>query len=64
MDIQPSEISAILKTQIANFQSYLAAQTTLLTNEYDAADIALQQLPIEEQQINAELGNPTTSTGN
>jgi flagellar hook-associated protein 2 len=57
-----SNQSSDLQSQITTFQSYLSAQTTFLTNEYDQADIALQQLPIEEQQINAELGNPTTST--
>jgi flagellar hook-associated protein 2 len=65
VDLQSiSNENSDLQTQITNFQSYLASQTTLLTNEYDQADIALQQLPIEEQQINAELGNPTTTTGN
>jgi flagellar hook-associated protein 2 len=51
-----------LQDQINNFQSYLSTQQTLLTAEYNQADITLQQIPEEEAQINAELGNPTTST--
>ena len=45
-----------LQSQINDFQTYLDAQTTLLTAEYNQADALLQQLPIEEQQIAAELG--------
>ena len=51
-----------LQSQINDFQTYLNNQTTLLTNEYNQADILLQQLPIEEQQINAQLGLPSTSS--
>jgi len=50
-----------LQNQINDFQTYLNNQATLLTNEYDQADVALQQLPIEEQQLNAELGLSTTN---
>jgi flagellar hook-associated protein 2 len=53
-----------LQTEINDFQTYLSNQQTLLTNEYDQADIALQQLPIEEQEINAELGNNSNSNSN
>jgi flagellar hook-associated protein 2 len=51
-----------LQNQINNFQQYIDSQQTLLTQEYDQADITLQQIPEEEEQINAELGNSTTST--
>lgn len=54
-----------LQNQINDFQSYLSDQQTLLTNEYNQADILLQQLPMEEAQINAELGytpNSSSST--
>ena len=62
VDLQSiSNENSDLQTQINNFQTYLSNQTTLLTNEYNQADILLQQLPIEEQQINAELGNPTNN---
>jgi flagellar hook-associated protein 2 len=65
VDLQSlSSESSDIQTQINNFQTYLDNQTTLLTNEFDQADIALQQLPIEEQQLNAELGNPTTNNNN
>jgi flagellar hook-associated protein 2 len=52
-----------LQAQINNFQPYLQQQQTLLTNEFNQADIALEQLPTEEAQINAELGYaPSSST--
>ena len=52
-----------LQDHINDFQSYLDAQRVLLTAQYNAVDITLQQLPKLQQQINAELGyQPTTST--
>ena len=51
-----------LQTQITNFQAYLSTQQTLLTAEYDQADITLQQLPELQAQINAELGYAPTSS--
>jgi flagellar hook-associated protein 2 len=50
-----------LQDEINDFQSYLSTQQTLLTNEYNQADIALQELPIQEEQINAEFGYSPTS---
>jgi len=59
VDLQSmSSQNADLQTQINNFQTYLNNQRTLLTNEYNDADIALQQIPEEEAQLNAELGYP------
>jgi len=52
-----------LQDQINNFQPYIQQQQTYLTNEFNQADIALEQLPTEEAQINAELGyQPNSST--
>jgi flagellar hook-associated protein 2 len=51
-----------LQNQINNFQTYLNTQQTLLTAEYNQADITLQEIPQEEAQINAELGYPPTSS--
>ncbi len=65
VDLQSiSNETSDLQTQINDFQTYLQNQATMLTNEYNQADILLQQLPIEEQQINAELGNPSSSSNN
>jgi flagellar hook-associated protein 2 len=50
-----------LQTQINNFQTYLQQQQTILTNEYNQADLELQELPTEEAQINAELGNQNSN---
>ena len=54
-----------LQQQINDFQTYLNTEKTLLTTEYSNADIALQELPQQMAQINAELGYPptTSSTG-
>lgn len=50
-----------LQTQINNFNVYLQQQQTILTNEFNQADLALQELPTEEAQINAELGNQSSN---
>ncbi|MFZ0477504.1 MAG: flagellar hook-associated 2 domain-containing protein, partial [Terriglobales bacterium] len=51
-----------LQGQINNFETYLTSQQTYLTNEYNKADIALQELPIEEKQLDAELGISSSSS--
>jgi flagellar hook-associated protein 2 len=50
-----------LQGQINDFQTYISAQQTYLTNEYSQAEIALQELPEQEQQLQAELGNSSGS---
>jgi flagellar hook-associated protein 2 len=52
-----------LQNQINNFQTYLQQQETILTNEFNQANLLMQELPTEEAQINAELGyQPNSST--
>jgi flagellar hook-associated protein 2 len=53
-----------LTSQINNFEtSYIANQQTVLTAEYSSAEVALQQLPTEMAQIQAELGvTPSTTS--
>ncbi len=52
-----------LTSQINDFETgYIASQQTILTTEYSQAEIALQQLPTEMAQLDAELG--LTPTGN
>jgi flagellar hook-associated protein 2 len=59
VDLQSmSSQNSDLQTQINNFQTYLGTQQKLLTAEYNNADIALQKIPEEEAQLNAELGYP------
>jgi flagellar hook-associated protein 2 len=60
-----SATNADLTTQISNFETnYIANQQTVLTAMYSSAEIALQQLPAEMAQIQAELGvTPSTSNG-
>jgi flagellar hook-associated protein 2 len=52
-----------LQTDISNFETnYITPLKAQLTSDYSEAEIALQQLPTEMQQINTELGlNNTTS---
>jgi flagellar hook-associated protein 2 len=53
-----------LETQINDFETnYISSLQTNLTAEYDAAEIALQEVNTTKQQINAELGN-NSSSGN
>jgi flagellar hook-associated protein 2 len=60
-----SATNANLTSQINDFETnYIAAQQKSLTAMFSSAEIALQQLPTEMAQINAELGNsPTSANG-
>jgi len=52
-----SASTAALTSQINDFETgYIASQQLSLTADFSAAEIALQQLPQEMAQINAELG--------
>ncbi len=53
-----------LASQIDQYEIYIASQQTLLTQEYNNANIALQQLPEKMKQINALLGNNNNSGNN
>ncbi|HVU46801.1 MAG TPA: flagellar filament capping protein FliD [Terracidiphilus sp.] len=51
-----------LQTEISNFETnYIQPLRTQLQNEYSKAEILLQQLPMEMQQINTELGQNSSS---
>jgi flagellar hook-associated protein 2 len=51
-----------LQSQVNDYESgYIASQQTVLTAMYSKAEIALQQLPAEMQQIQSELGNNNNS---
>jgi flagellar hook-associated protein 2 len=52
-----SASSAALTSQINDFETgYIASQKTLLTADFSKAEEALQELPEQTQQLNAELG--------
>ena len=54
-----------LEDNIKNFQqNYIVPLQTSLTAEYSSAEIALQTLNTTKQEINAELGNNNSSSGN
>jgi flagellar hook-associated protein 2 len=57
--------SSDLTSEINDFEAnYIANQQTILTAEYSSAEIALQQLPQQMQQLNSELGfNSSSSNG-
>ena len=51
-----------LQSQVNDYESgYIASQQTVLTAMYSKAEIALQQLPAEMQQIQSELGTGNNS---
>jgi len=53
-----SSSNADLTSEINSFETnYIANQQTVLTAEYSSAEVALQQLPAEMANIQAELGN-------
>ena len=49
-----------LQSQIDDFQIYLNSEQARLTTEYNQIDATLQQLPILEKQVAAELGQNTS----
>jgi flagellar hook-associated protein 2 len=52
-----------LQSQVSDYESgYIASQQTVLTAMYSKAEIALQQLPAEMQEIQSELGNNNSSS--
>jgi flagellar hook-associated protein 2 len=58
-----SSTSSALTSQINNFETgYIASQQTLLTADYTAAEVALQQLPQEMAELNSELGFTSKSS--
>lgn len=51
-----------LQSQVNDYESgYIASQQTVLTAMYSKAEIALQQLPAQMQEIQSELGNNSNS---
>jgi flagellar hook-associated protein 2 len=55
---------ASLTSQINDFEAgYIASQQSVLNAEFSRAEIALQQLPQEMAQLNAELGLTSKSNG-
>jgi flagellar hook-associated protein 2 len=58
-----SQQNSDLTTEINDFETnYIANQQTYLTAEFSQAEEALQQLPTEMSEINAELGNNNSSS--
>jgi flagellar hook-associated protein 2 len=50
--------------QIDDFEVYIVNEQTLLTAQYTQVDLALRQLPLLQQQINAELGYTNNNNNN
>lgn len=65
VDLQSiSSENTSLQDSIDNFNDYLATEKTYLTDEYSAAEEALEQLPTQESQIQAELGENSNGGSN
>lgn len=57
-----SKTNTDLTNQINDYENlYIANQKTLLTSMYSTAEAALQELPTQLKQIQAELGNTSSS---
>ncbi len=50
-----------LQSQIDDFEVYIAGQQQQWLTQYNQINVMLQQLPLLQAQINAELGNSTSS---
>ncbi len=57
-----SDENTDLQNEINDFETYISNQQTRLTNEYNQADILLQQLPMQQKQIDAMLGNNSSGS--
>jgi flagellar hook-associated protein 2 len=53
-----------LQDQVNTWQDFLNSEQTRLTNEYNQIDATLQQLPVLQKQIAAELGENTNGNNN
>jgi len=63
LDIQgKNDTISSLQDQIDNFEVYIASQQALLTAQYSQVDVILRQLPLLQQQLNAELGLTSSSS--
>jgi len=60
-----SATSASLTSEINDFETgYIANQQTLLTADFTKAEVALQEMPQQMQELNSELGfNSGSSNG-
>jgi len=52
-----------VNTEITNFQTQLAAQKTVLTQEFDQVNANLEEYPFTLAEVNAALGSLTTLDG-
>jgi flagellar hook-associated protein 2 len=50
-----------LQSQIDDFEVYIAGQEQQWLTQYNQINVMLQQLPLLQSQINAELGNTSSS---
>ena len=50
--------------QIDNYEIYIASERQLLTAQYTQVDLALRQLPLLQQQIDAQLSFMSNSNSN
>lgn len=56
-----SQENTALQTSVSNYESgYIASQRTILTAMYSSAEIALQQLPTQLKQLQAQLGGSSS----
>ena len=53
-----------LQDQINSFQTYITGQQTMWTAQYDQMNVLLQELPEQQEQIQAELGNQNYANTN
>jgi flagellar hook-associated protein 2 len=53
---------ASLQSQIDDFEVYIAGEQQQWLNQYNQINVMLQQLPLLQSQISAELGDSTSSS--
>jgi flagellar capping protein FliD len=53
-----------LQNEISDFQTYITAQQTMWTAQYDQMNVVLEELPTQQEAIQAELGNSNYANTN
>ena len=53
-----------LQNEITDFQTYITAQQTMWTAQYDQMNVVLEELPTQQEAIQAELGNSNYANTN
>jgi len=53
-----------LKSEVSDFQTYITTQQAAWTSQYDALNVILQEYPMQQEALQAEMGNSNYANTN